>query len=64
VVNPAPPAPPADEEEYPQANGGCCKANDQKDASNGTGVVEEPIVHEYIDNHALCCQERLLGGIA
>jgi hypothetical protein len=41
VINPAPPAPPADEEEYPQANGCRCKADDQKDTSNSTRVVEE-----------------------
>jgi hypothetical protein len=49
VIDPAPAAPPANEKEYPQANGCRCKANDQKDTSNSTGVVEESITHEYID---------------
>jgi hypothetical protein len=49
VIDPAPAAPPANEKEYPQANGCRCKANDQKNASNSTGVVEEPITHEYIN---------------
>jgi hypothetical protein len=53
VINPAPPAPPADEEEYPQANRCRCKADDQKDTSNSTCVVEEPIEYEYID--IVCC---------
>jgi hypothetical protein len=63
VVNPASAAPPADEEEYPQANGCRCKADDQKDTSNSTGVVEEPIAYEYIDIMH-CGQEGLLGGRA
>jgi hypothetical protein len=49
VINPAPAAPPTNEKEYPQANGCRCKANDQKYTGNSTGVVEEPIRHEYID---------------
>jgi len=49
VFDPAPAAPPANEKEYPQANGCSSKANDQKDTGNSTGVVEEPIIHEHID---------------
>jgi hypothetical protein len=41
VFDPASAALPANEKEYPQANGCRCKANDQKDTSNSTGVVEE-----------------------
>jgi hypothetical protein len=41
VFDPAPAAPPANEKEYPQANSCRCKANDQKDTGNSTGVVEE-----------------------
>jgi hypothetical protein len=48
VVDPASAAPSANEEEYPQANGRRCKANDQKDTSNSTGVVKKPIAYEYI----------------
>jgi hypothetical protein len=43
VVDPASAASPTEEEEYPQANGGRSKTNDQKDANNGTLVVEESI---------------------
>jgi hypothetical protein len=43
MINPAPTTSPADEEEYPQANGRRRKANDQKDTDNSTLVAEKPI---------------------
>jgi hypothetical protein len=43
MINPAPTASPAEEEEYPQANGCCREANYQKDTSNSTLVVEKPM---------------------
>jgi hypothetical protein len=49
MLNPAPAASPTDEEEYPQANRGRRKANNQKDSSNGTLVVEEPMAYEHTD---------------
>ncbi len=55
MIDPSPAASPADEEEYPQADGRRCKANDQKDTSNSTLVVEEPITKRnsisYVMHH-------------
>jgi hypothetical protein len=42
MVDPAPAASLADEEEYPQANGCHCKTNYQKDTCDGTLIAEEP----------------------
>jgi hypothetical protein len=55
MIDPSPAASPTDEEEYPQADGRRCKANDQKDTSNSTLVVEEPITKRnsisYVMHH-------------
>jgi len=63
MIDPSPAASPTDEEEYPQADGRRCKANDQKDTSNSTLVVEEPITKR--NSISYCDAPRsgdLLGG--
>jgi len=41
MINSTPGASPANEKEYPQADSGSPKPNNQKDTSNGTFVVKE-----------------------
>jgi hypothetical protein len=64
MVDPAPTASPADKEEYPQANGRQCKANDQKDTGNSTLILEEPIpVRNLVSkDDTLRSQGGLLGA--
>jgi hypothetical protein len=47
MVDPASAASPTNEEEYPQADSGSRKPNNQKDSSDSTFVVQEPMSRQY-----------------
>src|SRR5712671_3410762 len=64
MLNLAPAASLAAEEEYPQADGRCREANDQKDASNGTLVVKKPRTYKHIDIMGVPqSKKNVLGGL-